>query len=119
MSVFCLDCRTITATGPRCPSCSRTRNRKRDAASPYRNARWQKLRARLTRQAGACTICGSHQRLTVHHLHGRKRDITQGPFAVLCGHCHSTYEAERRAGRRTDLTRLIDRIATLSGRPGF
>lgn len=112
MTVPCLDCRALTPQGPRCPACARRRNQARDARSPYRNPAWQRLRAHIARQAGACSVCGSTHRLTVHHLHGRKPDITQGPFEVLCASCHSRYEAEKRAGQRSGLTDTIDRLAT-------
>ena len=119
MTVPCLDCRALTPQGPRCPACARRRNQARDARSPYRNPAWQRLRAHIARQAGACSVCGSTHRLTVHHLHGRKPDITQGPFEVLCASCHSRYEAEKRAGHATGLTDTIDRLAAAAPSPRF
>jgi len=110
-ATLCLDCRTITPTGPRCPACARRRNQARDKASPYKTRRWRQVSGRIRRQAGNCTVCGSTHRLTVHHLEGRRADIGQGPFEVLCANCHSQYEADKRAGRATDLTRVVDSLA--------
>lgn len=110
-ATICLDCRTITPTGPRCPACARKRNRNRDQASPYKTRRWRQVSGRIRQQAGNCTVCGSTHRLTVHHLQGRKADIGVGPFEVLCANCHSQYEADKRAGRTTDLTRVVDSLA--------
>lgn len=111
-ATLCLDCRTVTPTGPRCPACARSRNQARDARSPYKTRRWRQTSAAIRRQAEHCTVCGSTRRLTVHHLQGRDdADIGRGPFEVLCASCHSSYESDKRAGRITDLTRLIDHLA--------
>lgn len=111
-ATFCLDCRTITPTGPRCPACARKRNQTRDEASPYKTRRWRQVSTAVRRQAGHCTVCGSTRRLTVHHLQGRDdADIGRGPFEVLCASCHSSYEADKRNGHVTDLTRVIDSLA--------
>ncbi len=39
---------------------------------------------------GVCAICGTNQRLQLHHIDGRGKDKTDNPnnCIMLCSHCH-------------------------------
>lgn len=113
----CLGCFQPTANPVRgrCPEC----RREQDAASFYQSPKWRALAAAVRRrQGGACLICPSGYRLTAHHVvpRGSGGPDTLDNLVALCGHCHSQYEGDKRAGRATDLTRLIEAL-TSQGEP--
>lgn len=110
-AVPCISCGRLTTRSP-CDGCQAARDRRRNQASPYQRPGWRRLAAQARRQAGSCAACGSTHRLTAHHRQARKEggpdDLSN--ILVLCGSCHSRYEADLRAGRDTELRRLIDRL---------
>ena len=101
MTRRCLTCATPIHTGSRCRNCT--------AASPYQQRAWRRFTKHA--KADACAICGDTTRLTLHHQDGRQpAGITQGRFITLCGTCHSRYEGALRAGRDTQLRRLVENL---------
>lgn len=107
-ATICLGCGRITGNAPkgRCPSCQRERDRN----DFYQSPEWRQLAARA--KADACDICAGSERLTAHHSHARRDG---GPdkednIVTLCGSCHSQYEADKRAGKDTELRRLVDAL---------
>lgn len=61
---------------------------------------------------GACLLCSSTSRLTANHINPRGSgglDVLEN-LMTMCGACHSTYEADVRYDRSTDLRRRVDKI---------
>lgn len=118
-AVRCLDCKRLSSESP-CPRCQRARNKARAATSFYQTPEWRRIRAQAQRLNGrACAVCGSTERPTVHHREGRSEggmDVQEN-FLMLCGagavgvpwrSCHAQYEADKRAGKDTELRRLVE-----------
>lgn len=89
-------------------------DRDRNQRSPYVTREWRRLSQAVTARDGRCQVpsCGSTSRLVAHHLENRREG---GPDAMdnlvtLCASCHSRYEADRRAGRRTALRRAVESL---------
>ena len=108
----CLDCGRLSQNGTRCSRCERKRNRRKNARSPYQSRQWRQIR-KARRAAGAtiCAVCGSDRYVAQHHgenvAGGGDLD---GPTIPLCASCHGAYEGDVRAGRRTKLVDLVDRL---------
>lgn len=113
---ICLDCRKLRPEAAmvrgRCPEC----RREQDRGSFYQSPEWDQLRKLALRllKPRECTVCGSTWRLTLHHLVPREMDGADKleNLCWLCGNCHSGYEGDKRAGRTTDLTRVVDALAS-------
>lgn len=121
IAVRCIDCGRHKPESP-CADCKRKRNRKRAATSFYQTPEWRRQRAEARRTQGdECIFCGSTERPTTHHKDGRReggRDV-QSNYAILCGagaigvpwnSCHSQFEADKRAGRDTELRRFVEAL---------
>jgi hypothetical protein len=104
--VFCAGCRQVRDASP-CTTCRRTAHAQRNSSSPYQDPRWRAF-ARAHTRGRTCAACGSRRRLTLHHVDGRQANITAGPFIVLCGRCHSQYEADLRRGLDTEHRRGVE-----------
>lgn len=108
-AVTCIDCRKPMPKSP-CASCQRIRDAKRNADSYYQSPEWRALKRKAERAWGRqCFLCGSTNRITWHHLRPRAEG---GPDIVdnlrpLCGRCHTTYEADAKAGRVSLTTQLV------------
>jgi len=119
-AIQCIDCGALGPESP-CPRCRRRRNKERAATSFYQSPEWRRLSAEARRLNGdACAICGSTQRPTTHHLKNRRTEEGRDEmsnFVILCGagaigvswnSCHSQYEADKRAGKDTELRRRVE-----------
>jgi 5-methylcytosine-specific restriction endonuclease McrA len=109
-ALVCLDCGDVT-TEPRkgcCPDCARARDR----ADPYQSPEWRAKAKALKKRLRECAICGGTERLTAHHKQARKAGgpDEEANLMLLCGSCHSQYEADKRAGKDTELRRLVDSL---------
>jgi 5-methylcytosine-specific restriction endonuclease McrA len=107
-------------TGSRCPRCQSVKDRTRNQASYYQTPAWRALAQACVERDGNCLVCSSTTRMTANHIIGRADD---GPDDVenlmtMCGRCHSTFEADTRYGRSTELRRAVDeiRVALISQR---
>lgn len=70
------------------------------------------MRQVRARQRGTCAICPSTYRFTVHHKVNREEGgpDTLDNLVGLCGKHHTQYEADRRAGKPTQLRRLVEAL---------
>lgn len=71
----------------------KVKNRKTDYSAQLRDEKWIRYRERVLRKyGGKCAICGSKERLQVHHLrYIQDRKAWEYPFRllmVLCADCH-------------------------------
>ena len=107
----CIVCGHLHPTSP-CPVCKQKRDKRRNQASPYQTPTWKRLAAQARWQQRSCAVCDSTHRLTAHHREARKEggpdDLSN--LLVLCGSCHSQYEADKRNGRDTPHRRLIEAL---------
>lgn len=121
IAVRCIDCGRPKPESP-CADCKRKRNKARAKKSFYQTPEWRRQRAQARRDQGdECIFCGSTERPVTHHKTGRKeggKDV-QSNFVILCGagaigvpwrSCHSQYEADKRAGRDTELRRFVEAL---------
>ncbi|MGI8938515.1 MAG: HNH endonuclease [Iamia sp.] len=117
----CLTCGTPTTLGPRCPECARPIDRARDARRAarrpdLRSHRWRKTSERARKRQPFCGICGSPDRLEVHHSvspldGGPAIPALDGVEAeVLCQRCHqrehrkkSESDSQNQGGHPVDL----------------
>lgn len=104
-------CFRLTAAA-RCIPCRSRRDRARNRVSYYQTPEWRAIARACVQRDGACLICSSTLRLTANHIIGR---AAGGPDTVentmtMCGDCHSTFEADARHGRQTDLRQRVDSI---------
>lgn len=104
-------CFRLTAMS-RCAPCRSSRDRVRNRTSYYQTPQWRSIAHACVERDGCCLVCWSTLRLTANHIIGR---ADRGPDSVentmtLCGDCHSTFEADARYGRQTDLRRRVDAI---------
>lgn len=61
-------------------------------ADYLRSPQWRKKRAKALRAHGSrCAICGTVERLEVHHLHYRTlfRESARDDLRILCRECHA------------------------------
>lgn len=109
----CIVCRRPT-NGTRCKACQKIKDDERNANSFYQSQAWRNVRSKAKAAYGdRCYLCNSSDRVTFHHLIARD---AAGPDTVenlrpLCASCHSKYEADKRAGKTTELTRLVEALA--------
>lgn len=104
-------CRRLTAAS-RCAPCQSRKDRTRNQGSYYQTPGWRSLARACIDRDGNCLICGSLLRLTANHIIARAAgglDILEN-LMTMCGRCHSTFEADTRHGRSTDLRRRVDEI---------
>lgn len=94
----------------RCIAHQQQRDRERNERSYYQTPEWRRLRKAVAGRP--CAVCESRKRVVAHHREGRKaggEDVAAN-LIPLCGSCHSTYEADLRAGRDTELVRLVEAL---------
>ena len=96
----------------RCARCRSRLDRRRNQASYYQTPGWRSLATACIQRDGNCLICCSSHRLTANHIvaRGDGGPDTLENLMTMCGRCHSTYEADLRYGRSTDLRRRVDEI---------
>jgi len=104
-------CRRLTM-GARCAPCQSDKDRARNQASYYQTPEWRTMAQACIERDGNCMVCTSTSRMTANHIIGR---AAGGPDTVenlmtMCGRCHSTFEADTRNYRSTDLRRRVDEI---------
>jgi|GEM_PF-5049701 len=108
----CLDCgQLISASLSRCADCQARDNiRHNRPRANYRTPAWRRTAARIT--ANGCAICGRVKRVAAHHIKPRKDGGSDDPSNLLplCTEHHSELEADIRAGRDTELRRLVELI---------
>ena len=86
--------RAMKDTGPR------ARHRRRVYQSPA----WKAVRLRVIQRDGACRLCGSTTRLTVHHLTPAADDdaaaLDMDNLVTLCAACHGRIDGPKAARHR-------------------
>lgn len=102
---------TLSKT-PLCPDCAKAKAADRNGSSYYQTKAWRRLSRAAIRRDGECAVCMGTYRLTANHIIPRREG---GPDSLpnlmtMCGPCHSTYEADTRHGKDTELRRLVDGI---------
>ncbi len=99
-------------TSSRCSACQSKKDRKRNRASFYQTPMWRALAQECIERDGNCLLCSSTTRMTANHIIARADggpDVVEN-LMTMCGRCHSTYEADLRYDRSTDLRRRVDEI---------
>ena len=109
LTVPCLDCGCLIERPirGRCLSCRKEQN----SNDFYQTKKWRRQRRKV--KAKTCDICPSTERLTAHHSKPRSEGGSDAPEnlkVTLCGKDHSQYEADKRAGKDTELVRLVDAL---------
>lgn len=105
--LICADCGKLVLIvkhelGTRCQRCSRRRSKKLKkmnmkvkrkamglSANRY-DAKYRRIKSELLEKHPWCSLCGSTEDLTCHHVGGCE---TNDKLTVLCGRCHQAYEA--------------------------
>lgn len=120
---ICLGCGTLVVgmTAERCGPCDdlahthrvearRAEGKAAKDASPrgrarravYRSREWKAVRLRvIQRDGGTCRLCGTDQRLTVHHIRPAADDMAAAldpdNLVTLCARCHGMVDGGKAA----------------------
>lgn len=109
----CIEPRCARLTqGSRCAPCQSRKDRRRNRASFYQTSTWRALAQACIERDGNCLLCSSTSRMTANHIIARTAggpDVLEN-LMTMCGRCHSTYEADLRYGRSSELRRRVDEI---------
>lgn len=113
----CATCGKLVPGGSRhCPTCAQAYNRRENKRSAkYQTTAWRNQRERvLGRDRRQCTICGSTERLHIHHL-DRDADspiVMDHRLVTLCQYHHGQLEMNHRYGKACPVqTRLDQHLA--------
>lgn len=116
----CLDCGAlIPADKTRCPEHERKRNAAHNAPrAKYRTPAWRKRRKAAV--ADGCQVApfadldgigGCQGDIAAHHVYNARAEAGwHRTILGLCASHHSRHEADVRAGRDTELRRLVDSL---------
>lgn len=100
---ICPDCHHVCflvrhPKGNRCLKCSEKNHRKQRhhrGQFNYKNRAWLRRKSEAIAESGWCALCGSTERLTVHHAVNVMTGEWQGQHVtVLCDGCHQKWEAK-------------------------
>jgi 5-methylcytosine-specific restriction protein A len=119
---ICLGCGSLVVgmTAQRCAPCERaadvqrveerraygramkdTGPRARRRRKVYQSPEWKAIRLRVIARDGACRLCGSTARLTVHHLTPAADDgaaaLDMDNLVTLCAPCHGRIDGPKAA----------------------
>ena len=100
MSTRCLDCHTLTQSGPRCTACTRTKRRTTNAsrvnATGGSGWAWSRVRrAVLERDGYRCVLCGLVPPTSTHNEVDHIVPLAEGGTSdmanlrTLCTSCHA------------------------------
>ena len=92
----------------RCRSCSQknhSKSRRNHDHCKYGKT-YQRWRRNMIKQHPYCSLCGSSEQLTTHHIGGGD-DLRK--MTVLCEECHQAYERWNNKGRPNARQRLVQK----------
>ena len=140
---ICLGCGTLVVgmTAQRCAPCERADELHREEvrrayrgrkAGPtqrgkarralYDTPEWRAVRARVVQRDGACRMCGSTERLSVHHLTPAADDMAAAldmdNLVTLCRVCHGRVDGGKSARARQGSRRIAGQPPRIIGKGG-